>query len=43
MFMSKQYDFQKWLFREIVFDEEFKIKQTPGHISDDHDSNSGKI
>ena len=34
--MSKHCDFQKSLFGDTVFDEEYnKIKQTPGRISDD--------
>jgi hypothetical protein len=42
--MSKLYSFQKILFGEMAFDDDFnKIKPTPDHISDDDDFNNGKI
>jgi hypothetical protein len=42
--MSKHCDFQKSLFGDIIFDEEYtRIKQTPDRISDDDDFDDGKI
>ena len=42
--MSKNYDFQKILLGEIVFDEEYNtLQQPPSRISDDDDFNDGKI
>ena len=44
MFMSKHCDFQKSLFGDIIFDDEYtKIKQTPDRISDDDDFDDCKI
>jgi len=44
MFMSKHYDFQKLLFGQIVFDDDFNnIKKTPERFSDDDDFNTGKM
>jgi hypothetical protein len=44
MFMSKPFDFQKLLFGEIVFDEEYnEIQKKPDRISDDDNFNNCKI
>jgi hypothetical protein len=44
MLLSKQYDLQKSLIGEIVFDDYFHtIKTTPGRMNDDNDGNDAKI
>ena len=43
MLTSKDYDLQKILFSEIVFDDDFhEIQKTPDRISDDDSFNTGK-